>query len=125
MTEQQDTCSSFDELTDYWTKDASADDVARIEEHVFTCERCARVLAWTERLRDGIGALVQAGGFQAFVTDDVVKHADVVDLGTMKGNLGNQNYTLPADTDLSKYPSVSIWCARFGVNFGNARLGPA
>lgn len=57
--------------------------------------------------------------------DDVVKHADVVDLGTMKGNLGNQNYTLPADTDLSKYPSVSIWCARFGVNFGSARLGPA
>jgi hypothetical protein len=57
--------------------------------------------------------------------DDVVKRAAVVDLGTMKGNRGNQNYVLPADTDLAKYQSVSIWCERFGVNFGSARLGPA
>ena len=72
MTEQGNACPSFDDLTDYWTKDASADHLARIEEHVFTCERCARVLAWAERLREGIGTLVQTGGFQAFVTDDVV-----------------------------------------------------
>ena len=57
--------------------------------------------------------------------DDVVKRADVIDLGAIKGNLGNQNYELPADTDLAKYQSVSIWCKRFGVNFGSARLGPA
>jgi hypothetical protein len=57
------------------------------------------------------------------VTDDVVKHAPVIDLGLMKGNRGNQNYALPAGTDLSKYQSVSIWCERFGVNFGSAHLG--
>lgn len=55
--------------------------------------------------------------------DDVVKHADVVDLGAIKGNIGDQNYELPSDTDLSKYQSVSLWCKRFGVNFGSARLG--
>jgi hypothetical protein len=54
--------------------------------------------------------------------DDAVKRADVVDLGVIKGNLGNQNYELPAGTDLAKYQSVSLWCKRFGVNFGSARL---
>jgi hypothetical protein len=54
--------------------------------------------------------------------DDDVKHADVVDLGVIKGNRGDQNYELPADVDLSKYESVSIWCKRFSVNFGSAAL---
>ena len=54
--------------------------------------------------------------------DDDVKHADVVDLGSIKGNRGDQNYELPPDVDLSKYESVSIWCKRFRVNFGSAAL---
>ena len=41
----------------------------------------------------------------------------------LKGNKGDQNYEVPADADLNKYKSVSIWCARFGVNFGAATLG--
>jgi len=57
--------------------------------------------------------------------DDDVKRADVIDLGEIKGNIGDQNYELPAGTDLSKYRSVSVWCKRFGVNFGSARLAPA
>jgi hypothetical protein len=51
-----------------------------------------------------------------------VKQAGFIDLGALKGNMGDQNYAVPADTDLSKYRSVSIWCARFGVNFGTATL---
>jgi Electron transfer DM13 len=43
----------------------------------------------------------------------------------MKGNQGNQNYHVPPDTDLGKYRSVSIWCRRFGVNFGAASLTPS
>ncbi len=53
---------------------------------------------------------------------DAVKAAGFVDLGSMKGNKGDQNYDIPADVDLSKYKSVTIWCARFGVNFGLASL---
>jgi len=53
---------------------------------------------------------------------DAVKAAGFIDLGSMKGNQGDQNYDIPADVDLSKYKSVSIWCARFGVNFGFAPL---
>lgn len=53
---------------------------------------------------------------------DAVKAAGFVDLGSMKGNQGDQNYDIPAGIDLSKYKNVAIWCARFGVNFGLARL---
>jgi Electron transfer DM13 len=52
-----------------------------------------------------------------------VKEAGFIDLGSLKGNKGDQNYEVPAEADLSKYKSVSIWCARFGVNFGAATLG--
>jgi len=54
-----------------------------------------------------------------------VERAGFVDLGTIKGNVGDQNYTLPGDLDLAKYRAVSIWCKRFSVNFGAAALKPA
>jgi hypothetical protein len=53
---------------------------------------------------------------------DAIKTAGFVDLGSMKGNKGNQNYDIPTDVDLSKYKNVTIWGARFGVNFGLASL---
>jgi hypothetical protein len=45
-----------------------------------------------------------------------------VDLGSLKGNEGDQNYSIPAGTDLSKYKTVSIFCERFNANFGAAPL---
>ncbi len=45
-----------------------------------------------------------------------------VDLGTLKGNEGDQNYEIPGGTDLSKFQTVSIYCERFNVNFGAAPL---
>jgi hypothetical protein len=48
-----------------------------------------------------------------------------VDLGALKGNQGSQNYTIPADVDLSDLTSVAIWCDRFSVSFGAAELQPA
>ena len=53
-----------------------------------------------------------------------VLRAGFIDLGTIKGNMGDQNYTLGPDVDLSKYRAVSVWCKRFSVNFGAARLMP-
>jgi hypothetical protein len=53
-----------------------------------------------------------------------VLRAGFIDLGTIKGNVGDQNYTLRPDVDLSKYRAVSIWCKRFSVNFGAAPLTP-
>jgi Electron transfer DM13 len=45
-----------------------------------------------------------------------------VELGTLKGNEGDQNYEIPAGTDLSKFQTVSIYCERFNANFGAAPL---
>lgn len=53
---------------------------------------------------------------------DTVKNAGFVEISPLKGNVGDQNYELPANVDLSKYKAVTIWCQRFGVNFGTAPL---
>jgi hypothetical protein len=53
-----------------------------------------------------------------------VEKAGFIDLGSIKGNIGDQNYQLANDLDLAKYRSVSIWCKRFSVNFGAAPLHP-
>jgi hypothetical protein len=48
--------------------------------------------------------------------------SDIVNLGRLKGNIGNQNYEIPAGTDLSKYNTVLIWCKAFSTLFGSAKL---
>ena len=52
------------------------------------------------------------------------RRAGIVDLGALKGNIGEQNYDVPAELDLNKYRAASIWCRRFRVNFGAAPLAP-
>ena len=53
-----------------------------------------------------------------------VQQAGFIDLGVLKGKIGDQNYSLSSDLDLAKYRAVSIWCKRFSVNFGAAALRP-
>ena len=53
--------------------------------------------------------------------DDVGE--DYIDLGPLKGNMGNQNYEIPAGVDLSEYQSVVIYCVPFHVVFATATLG--
>lgn len=61
--------------------------------------------------------LVGAGDINS--ADDV-NNSTHVSLGRLKGNIGAQNYSLPADLDVSKFKSVVIWCERFGVLFSSA-----
>jgi hypothetical protein len=56
--------------------------------------------------------------------DAAVKRAGFVDLGSIKGNVGDQNYVLPAGFDASKPFAVTVWCKRFGANFGTAAVTP-
>ena len=51
-----------------------------------------------------------------------VEIAGYFDLGPLKGNIGDQNYDLPADLDLSDFKSVVIWCQPFRVPFNAAPL---
>lgn len=55
--------------------------------------------------------------------DDVID-GGFINLGKLKGNVGNQNYEIPAGTDVSEYGSVVIWCELFGVLFSPAALAP-
>ncbi len=45
---------------------------------------------------------------------------DAIDLGPLKGNIGNQNYDIPADINLDEYQSVVIYCVPFSVVFSSA-----
>jgi Electron transfer DM13 len=45
-----------------------------------------------------------------------------VSLGRLKGNMGNQNYPIPENTDLEKYNTVLIWCQAFSTLFGSSKL---
>ena len=53
---------------------------------------------------------------------DAVAAGDFVNLGTLKGNIGNQNYELDATFSSEEYPVIAIWCRRFGRNFGSVNL---
>lgn len=41
-------------------------------------------------------------------------------LGSLKGNIGAQNYAIPKEINLADYDSVWVWCRTFYVGFGVA-----
>ena len=45
-----------------------------------------------------------------------------VDLGGLRAFRGSQKYQVPAGVDLTKYPSVVIWCRQFSVLISPADL---
>lgn len=47
---------------------------------------------------------------------------DYIDLGSLKGNSGNQNYPIPESVDINQYNSIVIYCSPFHVNFAAAML---
>lgn len=47
---------------------------------------------------------------------------DYIEIDMLKGNLGDQEYTLPADFDPTAYGSVVIYCVPFRVIFATATL---
>lgn len=51
--------------------------------------------------------------------------AGYVELGALKGNIGDQNYEIPADLDISRFGSVMVYCNPFHVVFTVATLNAA
>jgi len=47
---------------------------------------------------------------------------DFLDLGRLKGNVGDQSYFLPADHDLSAYKSAVVFCRQFDMSITVATL---
>ncbi|MGG7570203.1 DM13 domain-containing protein [Streptomyces sirii] len=117
------------------TKDTSAKDLAKGS--FVTHEHDTSGTARTVRLADGgkvlrLENLMTSEGPDVRVylsprDTDAVKTGlgdGAVQLGKLKGNLGDQNYAVPAGTDLSRFRSAVIWCERFSVSFGAADLTP-
>ncbi|MGB5090080.1 MAG: DM13 domain-containing protein [Nitrososphaeraceae archaeon] len=48
--------------------------------------------------------------------------SDFVNLGRLKGNMGNQNYLIPVGTGLTKYVTVLKLCRTFSVLIGGVQL---
>lgn len=51
-----------------------------------------------------------------------VHAAGYIELDKLKGNVGNQNYPIPADADVDSFKSVVIYCKPFRVVFAVANL---
>lgn len=62
----------LDELLAYRRGELASADEARVEEHLFSCDACARTLADVERLGAGIAALARGGGVAASATAGVL-----------------------------------------------------
>lgn len=45
-----------------------------------------------------------------------------INLGMLKGNIGNQNYDIPPETDVSQFKSVVIYCRQYDVVMSLATL---
>jgi len=82
-----------------------------------------------EVVRSGGRTLVQLRDFQTdagpdlrlyLSTDD--QASDFVDLGELKGNSGNQRYTVPRGTSVERFDTVLVWCRAFSVPFTAATL---
>ncbi len=54
-----------------------------------------------------------------------VKDSMFIDLGGLRAFKGSQRYPIPAGVNLKDYPSVVIWCERFGVLISPADLTAA
>jgi hypothetical protein len=98
-----------------------------INDGIHNAEGLAKVI----RLDDG-SMILRLENFKAtngpdlyvYLATDNSAASDFVNLGRLKGNIGNQNYDIPEGTDISRYDTVLIWCKAFSVLFGSAKLEP-
>ncbi len=74
------------------------------------------------RVTNGPALVVYLAKHPDPATADDVIDGGFVNLGKLKGNVGSQNYTVPADVAIDEYSSVVIWCELFSVLFSPAAL---
>lgn len=59
---------------------------------------------------------------EVWLTGDEANLDDRVELGTLKGNVGDQQYGIPPDADLTRYDTVVLYCTPFTVRIAVAPL---
>ena len=61
-------------------------------------------------------------GVVVYLARDEANVDDVIELGDLKGNVGDQQYEIPADANLSEYGTVILWCVPFTTRIAVAPL---
>jgi len=74
------------------------------------------------KVQNGPDLYVYLSGHPAPRSSNEVHAAGAYEVARLKGNIGDQNYDLPRDLDLSQYKSVVIYCKRFSHVFSTAEL---
>lgn len=74
------------------------------------------------RATNGPALVVYLSEHAAPMAASDISAAGFVSLGKLKGNVGNQNYVVPASVDIDAFNSVAIWCELFDVLFSPAAL---
>jgi hypothetical protein len=70
-----------------------------------------RILRFTDfKVSNGPDVVVYISAIDDANDNDTVNNSKFISLGSIKGNIGDQNYYLPDDLDLNVYRSVVIWC---------------
>jgi Electron transfer DM13 len=62
---------------------------------------------------------------EVWLTTGPEETGDRIELGGLKGNVGNQQYTVPTDADLNRYSTVILYCTPFTVRIAVAPLEAA
>lgn len=57
-----------------------------------------------------------------WLTREASSVGDRIELGNLKGNVGNQQYEIPSSADLSEYDTVVLYCTPFTVRIATAGL---
>ncbi|CAA9573158.1 MAG: hypothetical protein AVDCRST_MAG88-2541, partial [uncultured Thermomicrobiales bacterium] len=82
-----------------------------------------RILRFEDfKVTNGPDLYVYLSGHPAPRSTDQLHASGDFEVARLKGNMGNQNYELPADLDLSQFKSVVIYCKRFPTVFSTAEL---
>ena len=74
------------------------------------------------RVTNGPDLYVYLSGSAAPRTSAELHGTGAFEVAQLKGNVGGQNYALPADLDLTRFRSVVIYCRRFTTVFSTAEL---
>ena len=59
-------------------------------------------------------------GVKVYLAPSEAYGEDVIFLGDLKGNVGNQQYAIPDGVDLARYGTVLLWCEPFSVRMAAA-----
>jgi hypothetical protein len=73
-------------------------------------------------VQNGPDLYVYLSGHPAPRSSTELHESGAFQVGRLKGNIGDQNYELPDDLDLSQYRSAVIYCRRFSVVFSTAEF---